>query len=37
MLIGFKDLSSDSGDDDFQDVVVAVHLAGSGNLVILQI
>jgi hypothetical protein len=33
--IGFEDMPSASGDDDFQDVVVAVHLAGSGNLVIL--
>jgi len=35
LLIGFEDLPSASGDDDFQDVVVAVHLAGNGNLVIL--
>jgi Ca2+-binding RTX toxin-like protein len=35
LLIGFEDLPSASGDDDFQDVVIAVHLAGNGNLVIL--
>jgi hypothetical protein len=34
LLIGFEDLPSASGDDDFQDVVAAVHLAGSGNLVL---
>lgn len=33
LVIGFEDLPSDSGDNDFQDVVIAIHVTESSHLV----
>ena len=34
LMIGFEDLPSASGDNDFQDVVIAIRVTNDGNVVI---
>ena len=33
LLIGFEDLANGRGDNDFQDVVIAIHLVNDGNFI----
>jgi hypothetical protein len=33
-VIGFEDLPSASGDNDFQDVLVVIHFPDNGNLIL---
>ena len=34
LVIGFEDLPSASGDDDFQDVVFAIHVTDDSNAIV---